>query len=353
MVFGSEALENKPEDQLRDGSSGVFVGSKSRVIVAALASPSRLTLGISFVGAFLFATVGFILAGHYFLGAPRSLLLLQATLDPQGDALFSKPLVVSSQGIYQKVSAREELNPIAGSDFLVFVWFRLKRIPVTGESMSLVGKFDSQLPHKPGFAISLEGAPDGVRPRVYWNNAAGQGRWYSFTSRAIKRKEWYLLGVSYSRDTFLAAHMLDGSGGQRTTSLLGGHRIDPSFAATSQAGMVLGAYGASRFRGQLGPFGVLRGASLERDIPDYLSAMSEAPSEIPSVIPSSTIQLWASPFEDRGPHHITLEAVEVASPKKERELVMDESSPKPAPKTGALKRVKKNVKSKRSSRTKR
>lgn len=358
MVSSSEAFENQVEGQSRPGTVNKLEQVDS--VSVEQTGSSRLALGLSFVSAFVFATVCFLLMGHYFLGAPRSLSLFDETQERGEREVFSKTVVVSSQGVYQRVKAREELNPAAGSDFLVFVWFRLKRVPVTGESMSLIGKFDAQRPHKPGFAVSLEGAPDGVRPRVYWNNESGEGRWYSFTSRLMKRKEWYLLGVSYSRDIFLSARLFE-AGGDVEGSLLGGHRVEPSFAAAAQADLLLGAYGSSRFRGQLGPFGILRGGSFERDIPEYLSAMSARPNDIPSSIDSSIIQLWASPVVDQGPHHIALETVTTVPVMNERasstvaaKLRPKERSPKePRAKVSASKRVKKIATRKKSSSGKR
>lgn len=353
MVSSSEAFENQAEQQSPSGTANISEPVDS--LSAPQAFSSRLALSLSFISAFVFATVCFLLIGHYVLGAPRSLSLFEGQQERRGDEVFSKTLVVGSQGIYQRVQAREELNPVVGSDFLIFVWFRLKRVPVTGESMSLIGKFDPHRPHKPGFAVSLEGAPDGVRPRVYWNNESGQGRWYSFTSRVMKRKEWYLLGVSYSRDTFLSARLLE-VGGDDEGSLLGGHRVEPSFAAAAQTDLLLGAYGSSRFRGHLGPFGILRGGSFEREIPDYLSAMSAHPNDIPSSISSSIIQLWASPLVDQGPHRMALETVTIVPVKNERvsSTIAPKPGPKvPSPKASASKRIKKTAKRKKSSSGKR
>ncbi len=340
MVSGSEALENQSEENPVAGTSedsqdqNVSCGGVGR-------SPSRSLLVLSFLAAFLFATGAVIAAGHLLVGAPRSLSLFNESPQPASSDLFSQPLVVAAPGIYQRVSARDELNPVRGSDFLVFVWFRLRKVPVAGESMSLLGKFDAHQPHKPGYAISLEGAPDGVRPRVYWNNESGQGRWYVFTSQPIKRKEWYLLGISYSRDTFLGAHLLQ-EGADSTATLLGGHRLEPPCTPSSSADMVVGAYGSSRFRGQLGPFGILRGASFEHEAPEYLTAMQKSPNEIPSSIPAELIQLWTSPMIDRGPHRVVVQTLMAKS--VERPRVAKSAATSNAPKRSLSKRDKKSTK---------
>jgi hypothetical protein len=338
MVSGSEAFENH-------SNAGPVDGAPEKLNQASVkhGNPSPLALGLSFVAAFVVATLGFIVAGHYLVGAPRSLSFFQDAVDRRAGGLFSEVLLVSAQGVYQRVAARDELNPAAGSDFLVFVWFRLKKVPVTGESMSLIGKFDAQRPNKPGFAVSLEGAPDGVRPRVYWNNESGQGRWYSFTSKIMKRKEWYLLGISYSRDTFLSARLLEARG-EDDASLLGGHRLEPAFAASSQADLVLGSYGSSRLRGQIGPFGILRGDRFHGDIAEYLSSIRLNPGGPPTRIPRALIQLWASPLVDRGPHKLWIETVSDVPAKNE--LISSQSSSRPIRKMKGAKRIKKDNKRK-------
>lgn len=345
MVSGSEAFENQGEDS-SVGESSRNNEDRDSGSASSVGTPSKVALLFSFIGAFFCATLAFIVAGHYLVGAPRSLSFFEEPQQQASQELFSQPLVVAAPGIYQRAVARDELNPALGSDFLLFVWFRLRKVPVAGESMSLLGKFDATIPNKPGYAISLEGAPDGVRPRVYWNNEQGQGRWYSFTSRPIKRKEWYLLGISYSRDTFLAAHLFQ-AGVEPTFTLLGGHRVEPSFAASSAADILLGAYGSSRFRGQLGPFGILKGASFERDIPEYLAAMQESPNEIPSAIPSELIQLWATPMVDRGPKAVALQTV--TSPPAKKQSPSIASAKRASPKVVAPKRDKKKSSKRKSS----
>jgi hypothetical protein len=79
--------------------------------------------------------------------------------------------------------------------------------------------------------------------------------------------------------------------------------------------------------------------------------MRERPNDIPSSITSSIIQLWASPLVDQGPLHVALETVSIVPAKKERVSAI--VAQKPSPQASALKRVKKSVKRKKNSSSKR
>lgn len=260
-----------------------------------------------FLLAFLSAGSLLIVLGHFGFNTPRALLFSDGGIGTISSATVSNPLVVNSGGVFKKVLANNALNPTSGEDYLVFVWFRLRKALQAGDYAGLVGKFEAQNKHRPGFAISLEGAPDGIRPRVYWSGAQGGGRWYSFASRHIRRRDWYVVAVSFSRDTFLSAYMMPAHKDDQSDKMfLGGHKIEPPVIASSSADLVVGAYGASQFRGEIGSFGVLKGSELKGRVGEILEAIQLSPDQIPAVISSSIIQLWASPEVDRGPRNATI-----------------------------------------------
>jgi hypothetical protein len=260
-----------------------------------------VTVG-SFLLAFAAACIVFLVIGHFSMGSPRRLWPFddRARLDRIEGEPISEPFAVPSVGIYKKALGGERLNPIPGRDYTVFSWFKLRRLPADGESYGLVGKFDAQVPNRPGYAVSLEGAPDGVRPRVYASAATGGGRWYSFSVYPISRRYWYLLSVSFTDDSFLSAHIIQAGSGEEPT-LLGGHRLGLPSLPFSASDMVVGAFGASRFRGQIGPFGILSQKKLRQDLPSYLKAISLEPNRIPRLVDGDSIELWASPAVDLGP----------------------------------------------------
>jgi len=268
-------------------------------------SPSRSTLWFGFVLAFVSAWCAFILIGHFGFGIPRSLSLVDGNPERHPSDVISQPLLVSKPNVYKEVSFDPGLNPQLGEDFIFFIWFKARKPPVDGESLALMGKFDVSQQHRPGYALSLEGAPDGVRPKIYWNDAEGRGRWFALSSMRVRRKNWYLIAFVFSKDRFLSAHAA-AAGDDSEPILLGGNQVEPVVVPQSNAAMVVGATGSGRFRGQLGPFGVLRGKKLAGRIKEVLASMAQDPNAIPSEVPSSSIALWASPHVDRGPRQIPI-----------------------------------------------
>ena len=303
-MSGSGAAPHSPADILGEapqesGDPAVFLNSAS--------SPSRPALWLGFLVAFVSAWCAFIIVGHFGFGIPRSLSLVGADPELQASEPIHEPFVVSNAGVFKQVSFDPALNPRLGEDFIFFIWFKVRKSPADGESLALMGKFDATQQHRPGYALSLEGAPDGVRPKIYWNDAEGQGRWHALSSIRLRRKNWYLLAIVFSKDTFLSAHVAM-PGSDSEPILLGGNRVEPVVIPQSDAAMVVGATGAGRFRGQLGPFGVLRGKKLASRVKEIVTSMAAEPDSIPSEVATSTIALWASPQVDRGPNRIPIVA---------------------------------------------
>jgi hypothetical protein len=267
--------------------------------------PRVALITVSFIASFALACSLLLVVGHYGLNAPRSLW-------PFGSAGVTKPglsndaqpfdsLQVSRGGVYVKATMGEAGNPTKGEDYAVFVWFKLRKMPAIGETLGIIGKFDAREPGKPGYAVSLEGAPDGIRPRVYISAGDTPGRWYSFASHPMNRRDWYLLSVTLVDDTFIATSLARAFP-EEPPILLGGHRIVGGQLPASKADLIVGAFGASRFRGQIGPFGILTGPESKDRFSSFFRAIQAKPSDIPSEIPARVVRLWASPFEDRGPH---------------------------------------------------
>jgi hypothetical protein len=291
-----------------------------------------LLIAVSFAGSFAVACSLLLAIGHYGLNSPRSLWPFDgAAVGPMakdGIETGLKPFLVSRGGTYLKAAVGDSANPTTGYDYSLFVWFKLRKAPAVGEALGLVGKFDPQQPGRPGYAVSLEGAPDGIRPRVYVSAGETPGRWYSFSSYPINRRDWYLLTISIVDDAFISAS-LGRALSKDPPVLLGGHRISGPLP-TSQADLVIGAFGASRFRGQIGPFGILSGSGIAKRLTPYLTAMQGAPQALPAGLPKAEIRVWGSPFEDLGPQRIGIVAVQGEAPGTEGSVV--KPSKKDAPK---------------------
>lgn len=262
----------------------------------------------SFLLSCVFACGVSLIIGHYGLQAPRVLWPYGSqsviTARDQESPNFL-PFTVSRGGEYVKAVVGDAANLTSGEDYALFIWFKLRRAPALGEALGLVGKFDSQEPGRPGYAVSFEGAPDGIRPRIYLSSGAVPGRWYSFSSYPINRRDWYLLSLVITRDTFVSTS-LGRAFANEAPILLGGHRVGEGEFPVSKADLVVGAFGASRFRGQIGPFGILSGKDLSAKMPSFLEAMQRAPSAGPAYIRSDAVKLWASPTEDLGPRKVSV-----------------------------------------------
>jgi hypothetical protein len=284
--------------------SSAEIPKSSDVAQEQISSTSGIVLVACFVGAFAVACILFLLIGHYSVNSPKTLWPFEGNTErvaPPTHAPFPETFVIGGPGVYKKALVGEKLNPTSGKDYAFFIWLKLRKVPEVGETLGVVGKFDSQVENRPGYAISLEGGLDGVRPRVYLSAASGGGRWYTFSPYPMSRKYWYLVTVSISEDTFVSTYIAREGLGEAPT-FLGGHRIDLSTLPQSASDIVVGAFGASRFRGVIGPFGVLAGKRLRKDLPQYITAMSDEPAGVPSGIDRETIQLWATPHKDMGLH---------------------------------------------------
>jgi hypothetical protein len=265
-------------------------------------SVSTALLAAGFAGAFIVACLVALVVGHYTLRAPRSLSPFSS--DTAATAVsfhpIVEPFVVGAAGLSRKAVGGERLNPAPGEDYALFVWVKLRRIPAHGEIFSVVSKFDSQVPYKPGYALSLEGAPDGVRPRVYLSAASGGGRWYSFAAYPMTRKHWYLFSMALSEETYVATYVAQ-HGSDQGPVFLGGYKMRVPSMPLSAADISVGSLGTSRFRGHVGPFGVLSAKGLQKNLSGYLADMQADPTSPPRGLKSNSIRLWATPTKDAGP----------------------------------------------------
>jgi hypothetical protein len=291
-------------------------------------------LFLSFMASFTVAALIAVMVGHIVLKTPLAIWPLRAINDG-GDssaALIHKvgkhnqtslpfePFLVKRSGDYLKVDLAQLADPTPGEDLVIFLWFKLKRPLAVGESASLLGKFDAQSAGRPGYALALEGAPDGIRPRVYLSNGSQSARWYSFSTYQINRRDWYLIDLKISQDTFVSASLTrcvleDRGGGEgrfvasEAPVLLGGHRISEGGLPSSKVAMVIGAFGAGRFRGELGPFGVVSGVDIAKTINgDLISRMIVKPGAAPQELglSSKVVRVWGAPLSDIGPRRVVI-----------------------------------------------
>ncbi len=257
----------------------------------------RWVFAAAFFGAFLVAYLAFILAGSLLLRSHESFSPIAET---EGDDVFADALIVKGPSAALSVEHSPRLNPLVGSDFLFFVWFKLREPLGREERMYLMGKFDPKSKDRVGYSVALAGGPDGVRPQVYWQASGGAGKWYNYAAAPIKPKHWYLLVFTFRDSRYLGVHLAE-LREEAKPLVLGGYSVDPGPLPDSDAPLVVGGFGTNPFRGRIGPFGVIQSKSFSDGLSGFIAALAHEPLRVPSVISPEEISLWASPRTDRGP----------------------------------------------------
>lgn len=223
---------------------------------------------------------------------------------PTSDRAFADAVAITRPGTVLTVAHHALLNP-TDSDFMLFVWFKLKAGLDLQERSAFLGKFDQKAVNPEGYSLALVGGADGVRPHVYWQNSAGSGRWFAFASTAIEPGKWYVMGVTFRAQRYLGVHIAP-YGPEANPEVLGGYDLDGAIIPASSANLSVGQFKKSKFKGHVGPFGVFRGIDISKDAPRILKRIARNPSFDGEPVEESQIALWADPTVDRGPLHLPI-----------------------------------------------
>lgn len=223
---------------------------------------------------------------------------------PVTDKAFVDAIALSRSGTVLSVAHHPLLNP-TDSDFMLFVWFKLKSSIDMEERSAFLGKYDQRGGEPEGYALALVGGADGVRPHVYWQNSSGRGRWFAFASTTIEPGKWYVMGVTFRAQRYLGVHIAP-YGREANPEVLGGYDLDGAIVPASKANLSIGAFKRSKFRGHVGPFGVFRDIDIAKDATRILKGIARNPSFDAEPVDVSQIALWADPSVDRGPLHLPI-----------------------------------------------
>lgn len=278
---------------------------------------SRLIVVLGFLGSFIFAYLIFSFIASFW--APRGSSSLVAHEDTDGDDVFTEALVVKGPANAARISDAPGLNPQATSDFVFFIWFKLREPLSKEERVYIMGKYDPTSKDRVGYGIALASGPDGVRPQVYWQAATGRGKWYTFAATPLKPQQWYLLAFSFREHKYLGVHLTP-LGSDAKPKLLGGYTVDSPDLPTSNSDLIVGAFGSSFFKGRVGPFGILQTDAFSKDIGELLTTLAREPLTLPSSIEANEVALWASPRKDRGP-----QALKIFNARSGKELASKQS----------------------------
>jgi hypothetical protein len=111
------------------------------------------------------------------------------------------------------------------------------------------------------------------------------------------------MAVSFRQNRFLGVHMAPLKP-ELPIEALGGYDFD-GIRPSNESELVVGAFGGSKFKGRLGPFGVIQKAGLSEEISALLERLRASPGAVPAGDESS-VALWASPLMDLGQSKIPL-----------------------------------------------
>lgn len=282
-----------------------MVGDLHLSTVERIIGGSTARRGVALVGAFVGAFVlAWLAVVAVFLSLKRDGPSNVAVVPPAKDGAFADAVAVTRSGTVLSVAHHPLLNP-SQSDFMLFVWFKLRSEMDPEERSTFLGKYDPKRENPEGYALALIGGADGVRPHVYWQNGTGKGRWFAFASTHIIPERWYVMAVTFRAGRYLGVHIAP-QGPEASPEVLGGYDLDGEVIPASTASLSIGAFKRSQFRGQVGPFGVFQDIDISKDASSILKRIARDPSFASEPVEERQIALWASPVEDLGPLHLTI-----------------------------------------------
>jgi len=257
---------------------------------------------LGFIGSFLLAYFLFAFCASFFTHQSSTFTQIA---EQEGDDVFTEALVVKGPSNALRISDSPKLSPQAGTDFLFFVWFKLREPLGKEERVYLMGKYDPESRDRVGYGVALAGGPDGIRPQVYWQPANEAGKWFTFASAPLKPQRWYLLVASFRDQKYLGVH-LAALGDSGKPQVLGGYSVDAKTLPVTPADLVVGAFGSTFFHGRIGPFGIIQSKAFSDDVGAFVRAMAKEPLVLPDSIDAEEVALWASPRKDRGPQALPI-----------------------------------------------
>lgn len=213
------------------------------------------------------------------------------------ETTLSSPLLVSGRGSFLKVAKAEDLAPRPGQDFLTVAWFNFQDLPLQGEKMFILSRFDYGSPgeSRSGYAIALSRSFETMRPEVYWSDGSRkQNGWYTFSEVKFLPGEWFLLALSFYSDRYLGVFVggYDSSGRIKLQSA-GGYEINPPILPSGSYPLKVGSVKTGLFTGSLGPVGIFSKPGLSTDLKSTLKDFLREPTSLPDIFDDENILFWS------------------------------------------------------------
>ena len=165
------------------------------------------------------------------------------------DKVFPSAFTVFAPDRTIEVLGSSDLNPNTESDFLISVWFQIKRLPKDGERAIFLSKYDGDTKNKPGYAVAVSRSGDSLRPQVYWRGTSGVGSWRTFSEIDVVPGQWYRLLISFYDGQYLGmqgyAHSNEPP---KKPRLLGGFEVAEALDVKSNSNIFLGSLGSNNYK---------------------------------------------------------------------------------------------------------
>lgn len=209
------------------------------------------------------------------------------------EELFPDSFSINQADVYVEVQPGDGLDVIAGKDFLMTSWFKLRKIPISGDRIVLVGKFPDEKKPREGFGLGLFDDHGLLRPMIFWGTKDGGGRWYRFSEFEVPARVWVMFAVSLREGRFLGLHVAaEREPGKWDVQLLGGYDIGSDSVPALGQSLVTPALNQSRYVSRIGPLGIFHKPNLTQDLKDIVKKVARNPKEIPSEFSAEDIGLW-------------------------------------------------------------
>lgn len=221
---------------------------------------------------------------------------------PTADDPLPNAVPVMQPGVVIHVPHHDALNPSIGRDWVYLSWIKLKKVIAPDERVVLSAKYDPSSKLRTGYSLVLRGGVDGVRPIVYWQGEAGSGRWFTFAPMQLQSREWYLLAISFRKGT-LGMHV-SSAASPKGVLPLGGYEVGEDVLPVNNTELILGSFANGKFRGRLGPVGLITGNDVSKELPTFLKSVAKAPGAVPVAPEGAELVLWTDGKEDFGPHRL-------------------------------------------------
>jgi hypothetical protein len=217
------------------------------------------------------------------------------------ESLFPNASKIGASNVYFSIESKDILSPIEGKDFLLVFWAKIRKLPVDGERLLLLSKYDPHLRSLRGYALALSAEGDLIYPEVYWRSNEGVGTWLKFSEISIDPKQWTMFALSFREQKFLGLHSVGISDEKRDSKpeikVLGGYELEQTIRPTSSSPLLTGAFSNGKFRGYIGQLGIFQKENLTQDLMGILEKVVAEPKKITEQFNQEDVQFL---LEDAG-----------------------------------------------------